>query len=93
MNISTHQLGTQITRDAHALGITDERSVVVLAIGRIAQAALGAEVETLTSAGAAHRDIEAFRSERIAKLNAWISSEVARLSSDVERQEARRALG
>jgi len=93
MSISTNHLGDQIRHDAHALGIADERSVVVLAIGRIAQAALMAEVESLTSTGAARQDIEAFRAERTAQLNAWIAAEVARIDSDVERQEVGRALG
>lgn len=80
MNIAA-KIRESVLSDARTLELTDEKSVTVLAIARLAQAALEAEVEALTSTGASVERVANYRAMRTGQLNEWIKSESAKIST------------
>ncbi len=72
MTITKEKLRDTILADTQELGVHDEQSIHILAIGRVAQATLAAEVERMTADGAPSEQVEAYRAERSAQLDRWM---------------------
>ncbi|WP_332716663.1 hypothetical protein [Pelagibacterium mangrovi] len=77
--IKTEHLRDLVIADMEALAVTDERSIMILAMGRAAQAALADEVERLASTGATPERIAAYRRERTDALNRWLEDQISGL--------------
>lgn len=75
----TETLRGIVLADLEAIGATDERSIMILAMGRAAQAALADEVERLASTGASPERIAQYRAERTDELNRWIEDQISGL--------------
>jgi len=94
MTIDTQKLRATILDDANDLGVSDQQSITILAIGRIAQATLVGELENMAKDGAPADQIEAYREERGEQLGNWmrIQCERARMRT-VVCEEVERCLG
>lgn len=94
MTIDTQKLRATILADANDLGVSDQQSVTILAIGRIAQATLVGELERMAADGVPHLQIDAYREQRGEQLGNWmkIECERARMRT-VVREEVARCLG
>lgn len=94
MTIDTKKLRATILADANDLGVSDEQSITILAIGRIAQATLVGELENMAADGAPLEQIDAYREESGEQLGNWmkIECERARMRT-VVREEVARCLG
>lgn len=90
MNINT--IKSTVLADAADVGTCDPQSIMILAIGRVAQATLAAEILRMEADGASAEDVEAFSAERGAQLDRWIAlqCEEARIRG-VVRDELRSA--
>lgn len=91
MTIDTQKLRATIMADANDLGVRDEQSITILAIGRIAQATLVGELERMAEDGAPAEEIDAYREERGEQLGNWmrIQCERARMRTVVQEEVAR----
>jgi hypothetical protein len=94
MTIDTRKLRATILADANDLGVRDEQSIAILAIGRIAQATLVGELERMASDGVPADEIASYREERGERLGNWmkIECERARMRT-VVREEVARCIG
>lgn len=92
--IDTAKLRDGLVADCADLGVYDETSIHILAIGRVAQATLAAEAERMAKAGASTEEVAAYQEERGAQLDRWIALEVERARTRaVAREEVDRVFG
>lgn len=92
--IDTAKIRDAIVTDCADLGVYDETSIHILAIGRVAQATLAAEAERMSAAGALPDEVRAYQEERGAQLDRWMAIEVERARTRaVAREEVDRVFG